>query len=520
MSDLPPIENDLVEELRQKVTAAVEETGIENFDHRDISRMKTDDLWLWRFIVHQRKDINWAFDMMMECIKWRKEFGVNDIKAEEFPQFLDEIGALYVCNKDKDGHRLVIMHVRRYRKEPIIAKMIKRYFIHYMEKLEKEDAENKITIIFDMQGAGLANVDMDFLFFMFSCFKTYYPSSVALILAFDMPWIFSAMWKIVKSWLSAGAANKIKFVNKKTILEYVDPDQLLNEFGGNVPNADNQREAEKLSQRLMKMSSSDLAELVKSSERSEDVKKNNELIKSSENSEDVKKDELIMPSKNSVDVKKEATESCQKIQQTDSGNIIGDRAIANMNVSPLNVEFHNGAAVITITNLNRSNAVIAYKVKTTSPEKFRVRPSQGIVRCNSATKVAFTLLSGQFIDQFDKFIVIGMDLGDERRAILNQEELKQKWNSCSKQNRTEFKLKCVAPIVQKQLSTTSMTGEKAVNRVSMTEMLLEEGANISRELRSFGKLLRVVIVVQLVLAILIFYYQLNLMNYDNLSVCK
>lgn len=44
----------------------------------------------------------------------------------------------------------------------------------------------------------------------------------------------SAIWKIVKGWLNPRAVAKIKFVNKNTILEFVDADQLLEEFGGTV----------------------------------------------------------------------------------------------------------------------------------------------------------------------------------------------------------------------------------------------------------------------------------------------
>lgn len=234
MTSLPPINHELVAELRQKALKAIEEKGVENFHPDDIQRLKERDYDVWAFLVHQRREVSWAFDMLMECLKWRKEFGVNDIKDAEFPQFFDDIGAMYVCHKDKQGHRILVMHVRRYRKEPIISSLVRRYFIYQLEKLYKEDSIHRVTILFDMHGAGISNVDMDFLFFMFSCFKTYYPSAVAHILAFDMPWIFTAMWKIVKGWMNSRAVAKIKFVNKNTILEYVDADQLLEEFGGNV----------------------------------------------------------------------------------------------------------------------------------------------------------------------------------------------------------------------------------------------------------------------------------------------
>lgn len=41
-----------------------------------------------------------------------------------------------------------------------------------------------------------------------------------------------AAFKIIKSWLPAKAVQKIKFVNKSNLKEYVDPDQALKCWGG------------------------------------------------------------------------------------------------------------------------------------------------------------------------------------------------------------------------------------------------------------------------------------------------
>lgn len=48
-----------------------------------------------------------------------------------------------------------------------------------------------------------------------------------------MPWVLNAAFKIIKSWLPAKAIPKIKFVNKNTLKEYVDPNDALKCWGGN-----------------------------------------------------------------------------------------------------------------------------------------------------------------------------------------------------------------------------------------------------------------------------------------------
>ena len=49
---------------------------------------------------------------------------------------------------------------------------------------------------------------------------------------FETPWILTAAWKIVKTWLSTEGISKIKFVNKAEIVHYVAQDQLLKSLGG------------------------------------------------------------------------------------------------------------------------------------------------------------------------------------------------------------------------------------------------------------------------------------------------
>ncbi|KAK8378864.1 hypothetical protein O3P69_009532 [Scylla paramamosain] len=47
-----------------------------------------------------------------------------------------------------------------------------------------------------------------------------------------MPWLLNAMWKIIKTWLPPKSIQKIKFVDKKSVGEYVAPDQCLTGWGG------------------------------------------------------------------------------------------------------------------------------------------------------------------------------------------------------------------------------------------------------------------------------------------------
>lgn len=114
---------------------------------------------------------------------------------------------------------------------------------------------DQITIFFDMMDTGLSNMDMEFTKYLISLNKYYYPAFINYILIFEMPWVlngnyllitvtlipkicstnwnnFSAAFRIIKSWLPARAVQKIKFINKGTIREYVNPNRMLVSWGG------------------------------------------------------------------------------------------------------------------------------------------------------------------------------------------------------------------------------------------------------------------------------------------------
>ena len=54
-----------------------------------------------------------------------------------------------------------------------------------------------------------------YLFFV--CFS----STVNNILVLDLPWLFKATWKIVKAWLPAKGIEKIHFVDRKTMDQFI-----------------------------------------------------------------------------------------------------------------------------------------------------------------------------------------------------------------------------------------------------------------------------------------------------------
>lgn len=84
--------------------------------------------------------------------------------------------------------------------------------------------------------------------------------------------------------------------------------------------------------------------------------------------------------------------------------------------------------IINLTNSGAggSGAVVAFKIKTTSPEKFKVKPSMGVIRPGGHAEVAIYLSRGEYDIALEKFLVCSMVIGSIPKT---QEQLRQLWVS-------------------------------------------------------------------------------------------
>jgi hypothetical protein len=89
------------------------------------------------------------------------------------------------------------------------------------------------TIVFDMTDFSMANMDYTPVKFMIKCFEANYPESLGTVLVYKAPWVFNAVWSIVRGWLDPVVAGKVHFAKNIAELEkYVPSKQIPKELGG------------------------------------------------------------------------------------------------------------------------------------------------------------------------------------------------------------------------------------------------------------------------------------------------
>jgi len=90
----------------------------------------------------------------------------------------------------------------------------------------------RATLIFDMRGFGMANMDFPVVKYLADTLAAHYPEVLAHTYIVESPWIFQTCWNVIKGWLDPVTASKIEFVPRDKLLNVLDAEKIPIKNGG------------------------------------------------------------------------------------------------------------------------------------------------------------------------------------------------------------------------------------------------------------------------------------------------
>lgn len=87
-----------------------------------------------------------------------------------------------------------------------------------------------VTMVFDMGGFTMSNMDFRMSRFILQMFSSTYPETLGLCLTIDAPSFFSWCWEVMQRWVDPVSRHKIHFVKRENLNRFIDEDQILNEY--------------------------------------------------------------------------------------------------------------------------------------------------------------------------------------------------------------------------------------------------------------------------------------------------
>ncbi|XP_043248458.1 motile sperm domain-containing protein 2-like [Colletes gigas] len=375
---------ELITELREKFFKKLdeEETPEPRFHPADIAKVKENNVWLRRFLEHTECNVQDALNMLWETCTWRKGFNVNEITEHNVKRDYLEDGFCFVHGRDRDGKIMFVIRSKLHAKGSKDLNELRKVIVYWFERIERVNNNNQISLFFDMTDTGILNMDMEFTKYLIGLCKNYYPNFLNYIIICEMPWILNTAFKIIKSWLPPKAIPKIKFVNKTNIQEYVEYNDILTIWGG---------------------TNDYVYKFVPEVQSNTDAIMNDKL-----------------------DNKKVHFAEGSPITEQSPSNF-GDQTNEEecLSIEPKTITFNKTgneiAGTITLKNIT-ADKPLSYKIKTTSPEKFRVRPSTGVLLPQEQRVVSVVLQPGYNLRGLlhnDRFLVMCLPLKDAN--ILPQE---------------------------------------------------------------------------------------------------
>ncbi|KAK4042943.1 CRAL-TRIO domain-containing protein, partial [Parachaetomium inaequale] len=171
------------------------------------------DALVLRFLRARKWDVEKALIMLVSTMNWRAQ----DVKVEDIMRegeaaavaaeksgdpaaqklahdFLAQIrkGISYVHGHDKQGRPLCFVNVRLHKQGEQAEEALERYTVYLIEtcRMVLQAPVDTATIVFDMTGFSMANMDYTPVKFMIKCFEANYPECLGTVLVHKAPWIF------------------------------------------------------------------------------------------------------------------------------------------------------------------------------------------------------------------------------------------------------------------------------------------------------------------------------------------
>ncbi|XP_039599525.1 motile sperm domain-containing protein 2 [Polypterus senegalus] len=431
----------------------------EKYDPRDVEKLQKDDDLVHNYLQWRLFNVDDTLKMIDESFQWRKEYRVNDLTENDIPTWMFDTGAVYLHGYDKEGNKLFWFRVKMHVKDAKTASDKKRYVAFWLERYARREPGMPLTVVFDMTESGITNIDMDFVKYIISCFKVYYPKFLSKMIMYEMPWIMNAAWKIVKTWLGPEAISKLKFVSKNDIQEFIDREYLPPYMGGMddfkysyppLPDDDFQTplcengpivsEDDTESKDDAESECRDPLEMSQNEDQLQKTKKVNFL-----------EENLKQAEEKGSGISK--TKYVKKPMTTFKGQLL--------NISPaeeLNFGSRDGERKCKIILYNVTKNVVAFKVRTTAPDKYRVKPSNSSCDPGASLDIVVSLHGGSQASPQDRFLVMAAEM--DQNSGTSTSDLAQFWKDVPKVKVMEHRLRC--HVVESNKPNSLLLNERTV----------------------------------------------------------
>lgn len=227
--------------------------------HHDVATSYLNDrITLFRFLKKANYVLPEAYNLVEANVAWRLAMGCDHITPRDLQKnSLWTNNLVHLRGQDRYGHPLIVIRLGQYISAPQQSQQeedgeeeedrfldYKRYIIFVLECTRKllwessrrqppEEHSLQATLILDLQGASVSDLDHQLITYTIDLLKHRYPSCLAQVYVLNYSWVFGGIWQMLKRALPESARARVSFPSSTDELwEHFDREDLSTDFGG------------------------------------------------------------------------------------------------------------------------------------------------------------------------------------------------------------------------------------------------------------------------------------------------
>ncbi|CEP60432.1 Csr1p LALA0_S01e10748g [Lachancea lanzarotensis] len=240
------------ESVEQMYPAGMIHTALKDLKADEVSEnfwdmLRTDypDNLILRFLRARKWDTDKALGMIAHTLHWRLKESHPDaiIRGGELEAYKnDETGYIKnieLCKAtlhgfDLKGRPVVVVRPKLHHSSDQTEEEMKKYCLLIIEQARMflKEPVDSATILFDLTGFSMSNMDYAPVQYLISCFEAHYPECLGHLFIHKAPWIFPPIWNIIKNWLDPVVASKIVFTKSTDDLAKYVPNNYIPKYLG------------------------------------------------------------------------------------------------------------------------------------------------------------------------------------------------------------------------------------------------------------------------------------------------
>ncbi|PLW18911.1 hypothetical protein PCANC_12816 [Puccinia coronata f. sp. avenae] len=177
-----------------------------------------------------------SIELLINSLKFRAERNLSQIYTEN-TSILKQLktAKAFVFGFDKSGSPIFRVNAAKHKTNDQSPSELEAFILYSMEmtRLFILPPAETVTMLVDLSGFGMSNMDWKCTSFMISTLESYYPETLNHQIIHNAPWIFQGLWKAISTMIDPVVRSKVLFTSKnEDLFKLVDKQNLFKAEGG------------------------------------------------------------------------------------------------------------------------------------------------------------------------------------------------------------------------------------------------------------------------------------------------